>query len=156
MTSARFVLDTNVIISALLLPRSVPRQAFDRALTRGVLLASVATLDELDEVLRRKKFDRYVAQEQRLAFLAALIRDSITVDVTEVVTGCRDAKDDKFLELAVNGNATSIISGDPDLLVLHPFRGIPIVTPHLFLSEDQAAGERGARTDALDRDENHR
>ena len=43
---------------------------------------------------------------------------------------CRDPKDDKFLELALNGKATHIVSGDEDLLVLHPFRGIPILTPH--------------------------
>lgn len=37
--------------------------------------------------------------------------------------------DDKFLELAVNGKATHLISGDPDLLTLHPFHGIEIVEP---------------------------
>ncbi len=79
MTNARFVLDTNVIISALLLPRSVPRQAFDLAFARGSVLASAATLDELDEVLRRKKFDQYVLEEKRLQFLAAFIRDSVIV-----------------------------------------------------------------------------
>jgi predicted nucleic acid-binding protein len=40
---------------------------------------------------------------------------------------------DKFLELAVSGGATHIISGDDDLLVLHPFRGIAVVTPQAFL-----------------------
>jgi len=135
MTNNRFVLDTNAIVSALLLPRSVPRRAFDKAFDRGLVLASVATLDKLDAVLRRKKFDRYVVEEKRFQFLAAFIRDSTLVDVTEVVTDCRDAKDNKFLELAVSGNATCIISGDPDLLVLHPFRNIPIVTPQVFVSQ---------------------
>ncbi len=135
MTNNRFVLDTNVIVSALLLPRSVPRRAFDTAFDRGLVLASVATLDELDAVLRRKRFDRYVVEEKRLQFLAVFIRDSTLVDVTEVVTDCRDANDNKFLELAVSGNATCIISGDPDLLILHPFRNIPIVTPQVFVSQ---------------------
>ncbi len=135
MTNKRFVLDTNVIISAVLLPHSVPRQAFDKALARGVVLASVATLDELDEVLRRKKFDRYVVEEKRLQFLEVFIRDSSIVDVLDVVTDCRDPKDNKFLELAISGNATQLISGDPDLLVLSPFRGIPIITPQAFVSE---------------------
>ncbi len=61
--------------------------------------------------------------------------ESVIVDVTEAVSDSQDAKDNKFLELAVSGNATAIISGDPDLLVLHPFRGIPIIAPHVFVSE---------------------
>ncbi len=135
MTNNRFVLDTNVIISALLLPRSVPRQAFDRAFGQGVVLASLATLDELDDVIRRKKFDRYVVEEKRLQFLEVLIRDTTLVEITKVITDCHDPKDNKFLELAVSGRATCIITGDPDLLVLHPFRGIPILAPHVFVSE---------------------
>jgi putative PIN family toxin of toxin-antitoxin system len=103
MTNNRFVIDTNIIISALLLPRSVPRQAFDHAFAAGVVLASVATLDELDTVIRRKKFDRYVVEEKRLQFLEVLIRDTRLVEVTEVITDCRDPKDNKFLELAVSG-----------------------------------------------------
>ena len=48
-------------------------------------------------------------------------------------TGCRDRKNDKFLELAVNGNAELIVSGDQDLLILHPFSEISIVTVKDFL-----------------------
>jgi uncharacterized protein len=54
------------------------------------------------------------------------------VTINEAVTGCRDPDDDKFLELAVNGRADVIISGDNDLLVLDVFRGIPIITPAAF------------------------
>jgi putative PIN family toxin of toxin-antitoxin system len=131
----RFVLDTGILVSALLLRRSVARQAVDRAFARGIVLASAATIHELDEVLRRPKFDRYLGEEDRLRFLAAFIRDTTLVDVTEIVTECRDAKDNKFLELAVSGNATSIVSSDRDLLVLHPFRGISIVTPQDFATQ---------------------
>jgi putative PIN family toxin of toxin-antitoxin system len=133
-TEARFVLDTNVIVSALLLPRSVPRQAFDLAFVHGTVLVSVATIDELDDILRRGKFDRYVLEDERLRFLSAFIRDTMLVDVTVAVAECRDAKDNKFLEFAVSGNATCIVSGDNDLLELCPFRGIPIVTPQDFVS----------------------
>jgi len=62
----RSVLDTGVLVSALLLPRSVPRQAVDRAFAHRIVLASVATIDEFDEVLRRPKFDRYVQKDERL------------------------------------------------------------------------------------------
>jgi putative PIN family toxin of toxin-antitoxin system len=129
----RAVFDTSVVVSAVLLPRSVPRQAFDRVQERGKILISVATIDELNEVLRRRDFDKYVREARRLEFLAALIREAELVDVTEVVNECRDPKDNKFLELAVSGKATCIISGDKDLLALHPFRGIPVIAPQVFL-----------------------
>jgi predicted nucleic acid-binding protein len=56
------------------------------------------------------------------------------VEVTERLAECRDPKDDKFLELAVNGKATCIVSGDDDLLVLNAFRGVAILTPQEFTS----------------------
>ena len=135
MTSeVRAVVDTAIAVSAVLLPRSVPRQSFDAAATRGRLLVSEMTIAELDEVLRRPKFNKYVPEEKRLEFLAALVREAELVEVVHVVSECRDPKDNKFLELAVSGNASHIISGDADLLVLHPFRGIAIVTPQVFLA----------------------
>ena len=85
------------------------------------------------EVLRRDKFDRYLKRKTREEFLKALLQKSIFVEVTEIIQACRDAKDDKFLELAVSGNASHLVSGDEDLLVLNPFRGIPIVTAKQFL-----------------------
>jgi putative PIN family toxin of toxin-antitoxin system len=130
----RVVIDTGVVVSALLLPRSVPRQAFDAAASRGTLLASAATITELDEVLRRPKFDRYVPEPMRLEFFAALVLTAEDVEITEPITACRDPKDNKFLELAVSGQATHIISGDADLLTLHPFRGVGIFTPQAFLA----------------------
>lgn len=129
----RFVFDTNVVISALLLKTSVSRRAFDKAIQVGKLLASRATVEELNDVLRRKGFERYVTEEERMEFLSAYVRDSMLIEVVERVMACRDPKDDKFLELAVNGNATCVLSGDEDLLVLHPFRGIAIMTPREFL-----------------------
>ncbi len=133
-TDWRFVFDTNVIVSALLLKQSVARQVFDRALERGKLLVSQATVEELNEVLRRKGFDQYVLEDERIQFITALVREAILVAITETIKECRDAKDNKFLELAVNGNATCIVSGDDDLLVLNPFRGIPVLTPRQFLN----------------------
>ncbi len=51
------------------------------------------------------------------------------VAITEQIVACRDPTDDTFLELAVNGHADLIVTGDADLLVLNPFRNITIVTP---------------------------
>lgn len=131
----RFVFDTNVIVSAALLKQSVARQTFDKAVEQGKLLVSQATIDEVNEVLRRKGFDKYVREEERIEFVTALVKDAILVEITEKVSECRDPKDNKFLELAVCGNAACIVSGDNDLLSLHPFRGIPIVTPRQFLDD---------------------
>lgn len=104
-SSSRFVLDTGVLISAILLPYSVPRQAVDRAFAEGIVLASADVIDELDKVLRRAGFNRYLPEEERKLFLSAFIRDAQVVDITRRVAECRDPEDDKFLELAINGDA---------------------------------------------------
>jgi len=107
--------------------------AVDRAQREGAILLSYAVLAELFEVLHREKFQRYIDEEDIRRFLAALTREAVWVDVDVEVTACRDPKDDKFLSLAVSGSATHIVTGDADLLVLHPFRGIEIVSPGAFV-----------------------
>jgi len=117
------------------MPRSLPRESIDRVRSTGKILISSATLAELDDVLRRPRFDKYIQEEERLKFLAAFVRDAQLVQATANVTDCRDPRDNKFFELAVSGNADVIISGDKDLLVLHPFRGISVLTPQDFLTQ---------------------
>jgi putative PIN family toxin of toxin-antitoxin system len=130
----RVVIDTNVIVSALLLPRSVPRQVVDWAICYGQILVSEPTLVELWDVLSRPKFEKYFSKGRRLDFFAALVREAEVIDVEHDIVECRDPKDNKFLEVAVSGAANYIVSGDADLLVLHPFRGIAIVSPQMFLT----------------------
>lgn len=130
----RFVFDTSVVVSAALLAGSVPRQAFDKVLDEGTILISVPALLELAEVLSRKKLIKYLLEEERMRFLIALLKEAEMLEITEEITDCRDVKDNKFLELAVSGRADCIVSSDDDLLVLNPFRGIPILTPREFLS----------------------
>jgi uncharacterized protein len=130
----RTVFDTNVAVSAALLPHSIPRQAFDRARESGKYLVSEATLNELDEVLRRQKFDRYLPEQIRLEFLLSLIERAEVVPVTCQISICRDPKDNKFLELAMSGDATHIVTGDADLLTLHFYQGIQIVSPADFMA----------------------
>jgi uncharacterized protein len=129
----RFVFDTNALISGLIFKSSKPGQAFQYALKSGDILLSPQTLAELSEVLSRKKFDRYVTSVEREEFLEALIERAILVEPIETVTVCRDPKDDKFLELALNGKASFIITGDEDLLELNPFSGVRILKPDEFL-----------------------
>jgi putative PIN family toxin of toxin-antitoxin system len=90
---------------------------------------------ELNEVITRTKFDKYLSEEKRKQFLAALVKQAEFLEVNEKITDCRDSKDNKFLELAISGEAECFISGDGNLLVLHPFRGIPILQPGEFLKQ---------------------
>lgn len=120
-------------MSALLSPESKPRLAVDKAQQGGKILLSFAALTELYEVLNRKQFRRYVDEEDIRRFLAALTREAHWVDVHIQISACRDPKDDKFLSLAVSGHATHIVTGDADLLTLHPFQGIQVLTPGAFL-----------------------
>ncbi len=130
----RWVFDSNAIVSALLFEQSVPGQAFQAAMESGSILLSEATMAELSTVLARKKFDRYLAREEHEQFLVMLLHLAIVVEIKEAIRECRDAKDDKFLELAFAGRASCLVSGDDDLLALNPFRGIPIKTPAEFLA----------------------
>lgn len=129
----RWVIDTNVLISRLLLPSGVAARAVDHALARGVLLVSDATLSELATVLSRRKFDRYVTVAEREKFIFLLGGVARCVTITTPIVMCRDPRDDKFLQLALSGNADAIVTGDADLLALNPFHGIAIVTPAEFL-----------------------
>lgn len=128
-----WVLDTNTLVSRLLVPGGVAAQAVDRALERGILLVSEGTLAELVEVLARRKFDAYVTQEDRRQFIGLLGGVSRLVPVPHGIRACRDPRDDKFLDVALNGNARAIITGDRDLLELDPFHGVRIVSPAEFL-----------------------
>ena len=129
----RAVVDTNILVSALLFPGSKPSRAVRYVLEQGDVLASAETLLELHRVLQRKKFDRYVRPASRLAFLESLARSVVLVLPWERITACPDPADNKFLEVAVWGEADVIITGDVALLDLHPFRGVPILTPSAFL-----------------------
>ncbi|XZN98647.1 MAG: putative toxin-antitoxin system toxin component, PIN family [Microcoleus sp.] len=129
----RFVVDTNVLISALLFNNSVPFRAIELAEKQGMILYSEATLNELEQVLNRKKFNKYLSLEDRQVFLLKFISASELVSITEKIAVCRDEKDNKFLELAVSGNANVIVTGDLDLLVLNPFQSVEIITPDMFI-----------------------
>jgi putative PIN family toxin of toxin-antitoxin system len=129
----RVVVETSALVSRLLLPHSTPGRAARKAVDDARLLASAATVEELVEVLSRRKFDPYVTVEERQGFLRLLGRIVEMVPVVHTVRECRDPRDDKFLELAVNGEADVIVSGDADLLVLHPFRTIPVLAPAAYL-----------------------
>ncbi|MGC8519732.1 MAG: putative toxin-antitoxin system toxin component, PIN family [Steroidobacteraceae bacterium] len=133
LETKRIVADTNCLVSRLLLPDSGPAKAVRKAVNECQLLVSDETLEELAEVLSRPKFDRYVSLEDRQEFIRVLNRIAERVIVTSPIKACRDPKDDKFLEVAINGEADLIVTGDQDLRVLHPFRGVEIISPREYL-----------------------
>jgi len=131
--SRRLVVDTNVFASAILFPRSVPRQVVDHALDHGVVIFSDATMSELAEVLSRSKFDSFVSRADRELFLAQIESAAEFVPLIQLVRACRDPKDDKFLEVALNGRADVIITGDADLLRMHPWKDVAVLSPANYL-----------------------
>jgi len=132
--SKRFVVDNNILVSALLIKNSVSFQVISNIEERGVILYSEATILGLNQVLNRKKFVKYFTVEEKQAFIFKLLEKAELVEIEESINICRDPKDDKFLELAFGGKADFIITGDQDLLVLNPFRNIEIITANDFLS----------------------
>jgi uncharacterized protein len=128
----RIVVDTNVFVSAVLKFNSLPFLVVRWIDEHGGLLKSAATEREILSVLSRPQIAAVTIPTFR-DDLAKLLARAELVTVIERITACRDPHDDKFLELAVNGRADLIVSGDADLLALNPFRDIPILTPAAFM-----------------------
>ena len=133
MTAERVVVDTNLLVSFFLRHGSIPWRAVRLVLEFGQLVMSEATYGELCEVLRRPKFDTYVARDPRESFLRSLPDFAIFVAVHEQVRACADPTDDKFLEAAVNGNAGVLVTGDRALSTMRAWRGVRILTPTAYV-----------------------
>lgn len=128
----RLVVDTNVFVSAALKEKSLPAIAVHLAALHGTILKSAATEAQLFAVLARPYLAPLIAPVTH-DWLRELLAAAEPVTITERIAACRDPTDDKFLELAVNGRADLILTGDADLLALDPFRGIPIIAPAAFV-----------------------
>lgn len=133
MMAGRIVVDTNVYISRLIRPESVPGRALAQVWERDRALISHAAWLGLGIAVRRAKFARYIQASAIEPYLHYVWLVAEAVEIQSSIRVCRDPRDDKFLELAVDGRAGVIITGDNDLLALHPFQGIQILTPADFL-----------------------
>ncbi|MDP2811205.1 MAG: putative toxin-antitoxin system toxin component, PIN family [Rhodocyclaceae bacterium] len=129
----RIVFDTGVLVSAAILPDSTPAMALEKAWLHFEVCVSTETLAELETVLPRPKFDRYADAALRRAFIDGFRKHACPVAVERTVTDCADPADNKFLALAETAGAELIVSSDPHLNDLHPWRGIPIIPPPAFL-----------------------
>ncbi len=132
-TAKHIVIDTNVLISAGLLPNSVSAVALLLAFEHFVMAQNQLTWRELQEKIVRSKFDRYFGATGRLDLLAKLAQNTEFFAPVAQVADSRNTSDNKFLALALDAQASCILSGDLDLRTLHPFRGIPIYSPSEFL-----------------------
>ena len=134
MRNELFIFDTNTIVSVFLARNSVPAFAFDRARKEGHIVMCQEVYQEISNVLVRAKFDKYLSTTIRMSLLEDLKNEVIFVEPHDFITACRDPKDDIYLFLAVSANAMCIVTGDKDLLILNPFRTIPIINAATFLS----------------------
>jgi putative PIN family toxin of toxin-antitoxin system len=128
----RVVLDTNVLVSAALKRDSTPAAAAHIIERDGTLLKSQVTERQLFEVVARPYFVALISHDTQ-TWLQTLMSAAELVAIVERIVACRDPTDDKFLELAVNGHADLMVSGDNHLLDLGSFRGIPIIAPATFI-----------------------
>jgi len=136
----RVVFDNSTLVGAAIRPDSIPDQALQCAILFHRVYASSETLGELERVLSLAKFDRYVSADSRRLFLVKFSRDArqypVPPSMLEQVRGvCRDVNDGKFLALALAARANVMVSSDHDLLALHPWNGIPILTPAEFVAQ---------------------
>lgn len=132
MQNHRYVIDSNIFISRLLIPDSIPANVVRYIFDNGKVVVTDDTLAELSAVLLRSKFDKYVSLKARELFIDGLKSVSVHVEVKRFLKVCRDPKDNRILEAAVNGSAATIITGDQDLLVLKEFEKIKIIKPQDF------------------------
>ena len=116
MTSLRLVIDSNVLISAVLSSQGAPAQLLRLALEHHQLVFSQPTFDELQTRLYRPKFDRYISLDDRERLLHDINASARWVEIAEPGHYCRDRDDDKFIETAWIAKATLLITGDKDLL----------------------------------------
>lgn len=130
------VIDTNLLISAMISPNSIIHEVLKKALIEYTICTSQKTLDEFLEVATRDKFLRFFRNiEIRDEFIDFVIKSSKIIEPTYAVSDCRDPKDNMFLEVALTCQALYLVSGDKDLLSLNPYHDIQIITPAQFLEK---------------------
>lgn len=131
------VLDTNVLVSGLVVREGAPRQILDAWLTdQYTLVTSLYLVEELVHVLSYPRIAKRVCvnAEELAAILAALLdKAEVTPGRLELPGVTRDPKDDPIVACAQEGETGYIVSGDQDLLVLGKYQGVQVVTPRQFL-----------------------
>ncbi|MEH2236279.1 putative toxin-antitoxin system toxin component, PIN family [Nostoc sp.] len=138
MNHKLIVIDTNVLLSAALSPNGTARKALDKVYKEFKIVQSDKTYQELNTRIYKRKFDKYISDEDRQDFLDIVKKYSQFIEIKSQINTCRDPDDNKFLELAKDANAEFLITGDQDLLSLKTLAESQnqIITPRDFLDLD--------------------
>lgn len=129
------VFDASTLISATFRRAGIPAKAFRHALRHDQVAVSGPVLAELLDVLHRPGLTRFIDPDLRAELVGQLLSLGSSFSVLERVADCRDAKDNKYLELALASGADRIISSDSDLLTMRIWRGVRILRPADYLAE---------------------
>lgn len=138
MNHKLIVIDTNVLLSAALSANGTARKAVDKVYKKFKIAQSDETYQELNTRIYKRKFDKYISDEDRQDFLDIVKKYSQFIEIKSQINTCRDPDDNKFLELAKDANAEFLITGDQDLLslkILAEYQN-QIITPRDFLDLD--------------------
>jgi putative PIN family toxin of toxin-antitoxin system len=127
-------LDASTLLGAGIKRDGTPLNALRKALLIDMLALSRPIEVELLQVLSRPRRARFIDPQLREEVIGQSLRDAVRFVPTEQAMDCRDAKDNKCVELAAVAGAVSIVSSDNDLLVLDPWRGVRIVRPAEYLA----------------------
>ncbi|MDQ2719109.1 MAG: putative toxin-antitoxin system toxin component, PIN family [Bacteroidota bacterium] len=129
----RVVIDTNLWIS-FLLTKSSARLDNIIADSKTTLLLSHELIDEIVEVTQREKFRKYFPLDDVESFLIKIRNRAEFIKIQSIITDCRDPKDNFLLSLSIDGNATHLITGDKDLLIMKVYRDTRILTMAEYVS----------------------
>lgn len=119
----------------------VPRQALYLACKRDVPVLSQEVWREFVDVLHRPRLAWFIDPSDRDEVIRLLQSLATWIEPVLRVSDCRDAKDNKYLELALASGASTIVSGDAELLILHPWRGVQILRPADYLASTDGAAD---------------
>ncbi len=134
MKSPRVILDTNVLVSYIVWPGATIVKVVGFAFSpKAQMLTSHATYDEVQRKLAQFIARRAISPDKVEILLAALNASARWISILQHVEICRDPNDDKFLSLAMNGEADYLVTGDQDLLVLKKIGRTKILTPADFI-----------------------
>lgn len=130
----RVIIDTNLWISFLL---TKDHSKFDSIIAENeiILIFSQELIDEIVEVTQRSKFRKYFDLDDVESLLLKIRARANFIEVTSDINACRDPKDNFLLSLSIDGNATHLLTGDKDLLILKKFGKTKILTITEYLAE---------------------
>ena len=133
----RVVLDANVYVSAIIRPEGPPGRVIERFLRDSAfeIVLSPAIVEETLRALTYAKVRKYVrgTVDPQLWFEDLVLLAEFVAGDYEMSAASTDPDDDKYLAAALEGRATLVVTGDPDLLALEEHQGVRIVNPRAFL-----------------------